>query len=380
MKCSGYSASTGDAIEIEFDSVITHVDPLFSEADRSMNVAPGFIDIQVNGFAGVDYNSPGATHEEIARSIFAIFSTGVTRFFPTVITGDPEKMLAALKNLAAGRESLEHGQAMEAFHVEGPHISPDDGPRGAHPKRWVRPPDLDEFRRLQDAARGNIRLVTLAPEWPGSTRYIEVLTSEGVVISIGHTAASPAQIRDAVVAGATLSTHLGNGGHAMLPKFPNYLWTQLAEDRLAASFIADGIHLDPDFFRVALGSKGTERSILVTDAVMPALCAPGFYDLGETPVELQEDGRVVLRGGTRLAGSSLRMDRAIENVMRIGGVSLVEAIAMATVNPARVARIRSRQRSLTPGERADLVRFIVEDGRVTVKEVWISGQKVYSGD
>jgi N-acetylglucosamine-6-phosphate deacetylase len=246
VKCSGHNASTGEVLEVEFDSVITHVDPLFKEADRSIYVAPGFIDIQVNGFAGVDYNSPDASHDEIARSIDAVFSTGVTRFFPTVITGAPEKMLGALKNLAAARESLEHGQAMEAFHVEGPHISPDDGPRGAHPRRWVRAPDVDEFHRLQDAARGNIRLVTLAPEWPGATRYIEALTSQGVVISIGHTAATPAQIRDAIEAGATLSTHLGNGGHATLPKFPNYLWTQLSEDRLAASFIADGIHLDRD--------------------------------------------------------------------------------------------------------------------------------------
>jgi N-acetylglucosamine-6-phosphate deacetylase len=377
VKCSGHSTSTGDALGIEFDAVITHVNPLFTGADRSDYVAPGFIDIQVNGFAGVDYNSPVATQEEIARSIDAVFSTGVTRFFPTVITGAPDKMIAALKNLAAARESVEHGAAMEAFHIEGPHISPDDGPRGAHPKRWVRAPDQDEFRRLQDAAGGNIRLVTLAPEWPGSTRYIEALTSQGVVVSIGHTAATPAQIRDAVEAGATLSTHLGNAGHATLPKFPNYLWTQLAEDRLAASFIADGIHLDRDYFRTALRSKGTERSILITDAVMPALCSPGFYELGETPVELQADGRVVLRGGTRLAGSSLRMDRAIENVMRIAGVSLTEAVAMATVNPARVARVRSRQRSLSPGERADLVRFTVDDGCLTVKETWMSGQKVY---
>jgi N-acetylglucosamine-6-phosphate deacetylase len=378
VKCSGHNASTGEQVTIEFDSVITHLDPLLSAGDPSVYVAPGFIDIQVNGFAGVDYNSPEATLRQIADSILAMFSTGVTRFFPTVITGAPERMTGALRNLADARERIEDGAAMEAFHIEGPHISPDDGPRGAHPKKWVRAPDLEEFRRLQDAARGNIRLVTLAPEWPGALHYIEKLTSEGVVVSIGHTAAQPSQIRDAIQAGATLSTHLGNGGHAMLPKFPNYLWTQLAEDRLAASFIADGIHLDRDFFRTALRSKGIERSILITDAVMPAMCAPGFYDLGETPVELHEDGRVVLRGGIRLAGSSLRMDRAIENAMRIGGVSLTEAIAMATVNPARVARIRSRQRALNPGERADLVRFRVDDGRVTIEETWMSGKRVFS--
>lgn len=377
MKCSGHNCSTGENVEIEFDSVITHVDPLLSGGDASVYIAPGFIDIQVNGFAGVDYNSPVAAQEEIARSIDAMFSTGVTRFFPTVITGSPERMTGALKNLAEARESIENGAAMEAFHVEGPHISPDDGPRGAHPRKWVRAPDLDEFHRFQDAAQGNIRLMTLAPEWPGATRFIERLTSEAVVISIGHTAATPAQIRDAVAAGATLSTHLGNGGHSMLPKFPNYLWTQLAEDRMAASFIADGIHLDRDFFRTALRAKGIERSILVTDAVMPAMCPPGFYELGETPVELHEDGRVVLRGGTRLAGSSLRMDRAIENAMRIAGLSLTEALAMATVNPARVARVRARQRALSPGDRADLVRFRVDDGRVEVQETWMGGRRVF---
>jgi N-acetylglucosamine-6-phosphate deacetylase len=378
VKCSGRNPSTGERIEIEFDSVITHIDPLLTPEDSPHYIAPGFIDIQVNGFAGVDYNSPSAPHAEIARSIDAMFSTGVTRFFPTVITGAPDKMLAALKNLAEARESIEHGGAMEAFHVEGPHISPDDGPRGAHPKRWVREPDLDEFRRMQDAAGGNIRLMTLAPEWPNAIPFIDRLTSEGVVVSIGHTAATGAQIHAAIDAGATLSTHLGNGGHPTLPKFPNYLWTQLAEDRLAASFIADGIHLDRDFFRTALRSKGTERSILITDAVMPALCAPGFYELGETPVELQADGRVVIRGGTRLAGSSLRMDRAIENAIHSGGVSLTEAIAMATVNPARVGRIRARQRALNTGERADLVRFTIEDGRVRVEATWLSGEKVYS--
>jgi len=375
MKCSGRNVSTGEPIEIQFDSVIGHVDPLLA-SDEGTWIAPGFVDLQVNGFAGVDYNSPVAPHEEIARSIRVMFSTGVTRFFPTVITGAPDQMLGALRNLAAARESFPDAAAMEAFHVEGPHISPDDGPRGAHPARWVRRPSIEEFRRWQDAARGHVRLVTLSPEWPEATRYIEHLSSEGVVTSIGHTRATSQQIRDAVSAGATLSTHLGNGGHATLPKFPNYIWDQLAQDRLAASFIVDGIHLDDAFLKTALRAKGIERSILVTDAVMPAMCQPGIYKLGEVEVELNADGRVQLRGGTRLAGSSLRMDRAIGNVMRIAGLSLTEAVTMATVNPARVGRISSRQRGLTPGERGDIVRFRVEDGLVQVVETFMSGRRV----
>jgi N-acetylglucosamine-6-phosphate deacetylase len=375
MKCSGRNVSTAEPVSLEFDSVIQHVDPLLQEPEDTW-IAPGFIDLQVNGFAGVDYNAPEAAHEEIARSIQAMFSTGVTRFFPTVITGDPARMAAALRNLADARETLENGAAMEAFHVEGPHISPEDGPRGAHPRQWVRPPDLDEFRRWQDAARGNVRLVTLSPEWPGAARYIEQLTNEGVVVSIGHTSASRDQIEDAIRAGATLSTHLGNGAHATLAKF-NYIFDQLAADRLAASFIVDGIHLADNFLRVALRAKGIERSILVTDAVMPAMCEPGLYRLGEVEVELKQDHRVVLRGGTRLAGSSLRMDQAISNVMRIAGVTLTEAIAMATINPARLGRIVSRQRGLRGGERADIARFRRINQRIEIVEAYLGGRRVF---
>lgn len=383
MKCNGVETSTRDFIEIDGDALISHVDPVLNMPEEAPEgavwIAPGFIDLQVNGFAGVDYNSPAAPAEEIARSIRAMFSTGVTRFFPTVITGAPREMSAALRNLARARETIAEGPAMEAFHVEGPHISPEDGPRGAHPARWVRPPDFEEFRRWQDAAQGNVRLVTLSPEWPESARYIELMVREGVVASIGHTRASHQQIEDAVRAGATLSTHLGNGADKMLPRHPNYIWEQLAKDKLAASFIVDGLHLPDSFLRVALRAKGVERSVLVTDAVMPALCAPGPYRLGEVEVELLDDQRVVLRGGTRLAGSSLRMDAAIANVMRVAGLSLTEAIAMATVNPARVGRIGGRVRGLRPGDRADVVRFRVEDGRVRVLETYLGGERVFLG-
>jgi N-acetylglucosamine-6-phosphate deacetylase len=378
MKCNGVETATNDFIGIEGDSVITHVDPVLQATENAVWIAPGFIDLQVNGFAGVDYNSPTAPLEEIARSIRTMFSTGVTRFFPTVITGAPEDMLGALRNLARARETLAEGPAMEAFHVEGPHISPHDGPRGAHPARWVRPPDFEEFKRWQDAAQGNIRLVTLSPEWPEAPDYIDKLALEGVVTSIGHMRATKQQIDDAVRAGATLSTHLGNGADAVLPRHPNYIWEQLAEDKLAASFIVDGIHLPDSFLNVALRAKGVERSVLITDAVMPAMCAPGSYRLGEVEVELKEDQRVVLRGGTRLAGSSLRMDAAISNVMRAAKLSLTEAIAMATLNPARVGRIVGRLRGLRPGDRSDVVRFRVEDGRVRVIETFMAGERVFA--
>ena len=377
MNCSGRSVFDGERIELSFDRLLQSVEPVLGEDSSEDHwIAPGFIDLQVNGFAGVDYNSPRSSQEDIAHSLTAMFSTGVTRCFPTVITGPPEQMLAALRNLNRARTSLEHGEAMEAFHMEGPHISPDDGPRGAHPAEWVRPPDLEEFQRWQDAAEGNIRLVTLSPEWPGSLPYIEDLRGQGVVTAIGHTRATSAQIADAVRAGATLSTHLGNGTHATLPKTANYIWDQLAEPHLAASLIVDGHHLPQPFLQVALRAKGTDRCVLVTDAVAPAMCPPGEYMLGEVAVERKDDGRVVLRGGTRLAGSTLQMDQAVSNVIRWGGVSLGEAVAMATTNPARVGRLAGRQRGLQRGERADVVLFRMEDGHVRVSATYLAGQRV----
>jgi N-acetylglucosamine-6-phosphate deacetylase len=383
MTLNGIDVSSGALVEVSFDRAITVVDHLIRPLDNPAFLAPGWIDLQVNGFAGVDYNSAASSHEEIALSIRAMFACGVTRFFPTVITGSPHNMAAALRHLANAKESIAEGaarlgEAMEAFHLEGPYISPDDGPRGAHPARWVRPPDLEEFRRLQDAARGNIRLVTLSPEWPQAPRFIEAIVQQGVVASIGHTRASSEQISDAVSAGATLSTHLGNGADAMLPRHPNYLWEQLAEDRLAASFIVDGFHLPSSFLNVALRAKGLERSLLVTDAVMPAGCSPGAYRLGEVDVELRPDGSVRLADGTRLAGSALKMHHAITNVMQTAGLSLRDAISLATRNPARVGRIAYRQRGMNPGDRADLVRFRLDDGgQLTILETYLSGQRVF---
>jgi N-acetylglucosamine-6-phosphate deacetylase len=379
MKCNGRDPFSAKTIEVEFDRAILSVTAAARAAQGPpAYIAAGFIDLQVNGFAGVDYNSPTAPMEDIAASIKALHSTGVSRFFPTVITGPPEAMLGALKNLTKAKETLAEGISIDGFHVEGPHISPEDGPRGAHSAQWVRAPDLDEFRRWQDASHGNIRLVTLSPEWPNAPRYIEHITSKGVVASIGHTKATLKQLQDAVNAGATLSTHLGNGAHATLPRHPNYIWEQLAEDRLAASFIVDGLHLPDSFLRVAIRAKGVGRSVLVTDAVAPAMCEPGPYQLGEVEIELRQDGRVVMRGGERLAGSSLRMDHAIGNVMKMAGVTLGDAVLMATRNPGRAGHIAGRDRGLEVGDRGDVVRFTLVDGRLRILETFVSGRRVYS--
>jgi N-acetylglucosamine-6-phosphate deacetylase len=188
-----------------------------------------------------------------------------------------------------------------------------------------------------------------------------------VTVAIGHTGATARQIAAAAHAGATLSTHLGNAAYKMLPKHPNCLWDQLADDRLSASFIADGIHLDEAFLRVALRAKTVERSIAVTDAAAPAGAAPGQYRLGELNVDLTPDDRVVLHGTTKLAGSALRMNGAIANLVRIGGLSLRDAIRTATTNPARLTGLKERA--------GDVVLFRYTD-RLEIQAVYLDGEKV----
>ena len=377
MNGNGIDIATNSTVRVEFDKTIHSVAPVAEPAE--FYVAPGWIDIQVNGFAGVDYNTPAAPHEEIARSVHVLYASGVTRYYPTVITGAPEDMLGALRNLSRAKDALSEGAAMDGFHVEGPHISPEDGPRGAHPRRWVRPPDIDEFHRWQEATDHRIRLVTLAPEWPQAPRYIEAVTASGVVASIGHTNAERRHIQDALSAGATLSTHLGNGAHSMIKRHPNYILEQLAEDRLMADFIVDGIHLPPCYVKVAIRAKGVERSVLVTDASSPAGCKPGRYLQGEQQVDLTADHRVVLAGQERLAGSALSMDRGVENLMRFAGISLAEAVRLATTNAARAGHVPGRTQGLAAGDRADLVlfRFDPAETKLQVMATYVGGDLVY---
>lgn len=374
------------AVRVDFEELIQTVDDLINRAEAEVveeYISPGFIDIQVNGFAGVDFNNPSTPHEDLRRALRHIASTGVTRCLPTVITGSEARMRGALRNLADAKEAWQEQRVAEgpmftAFHMEGPHISPEEGPRGAHPKEHVRPPNTEEFDRMQEAARGYIRFVTLSPEWEKAPLYIGHLVRQGVVAAIGHTKATAEQIQAAVDAGASVSTHLGNGAHSMLPKTQNYIWEQLARDKLTAGFIVDGIHLPDAFLRAAVRAKGLERCLLVTDAVAPAMCKPGSYELGGMAVDLKPDGRVVLQDTEHLAGSSLRMDRAVENTIRIVGTSLQETLALATSHPARAARVAGRLRGLSPGEKADLIRFRWDPNslKITVVETIVAGETI----
>jgi N-acetylglucosamine-6-phosphate deacetylase len=348
--------------------------------DEVLRVAPGLIDLQINGYDGIDFNSTDTGVEEIAAATRQLWRTGVTAFCPTVITGSYDHISQCIaKLMRAEAEFSEVGRAMLGIHLEGPFISPEDGPRGAHPKPHVRPPDWEQFQIWREQAQGRIRIITLAPEWPGALAFIERAADAGVIVAIGHTAATPAQITDAVRAGAKLSTHLGNGSHARIDRHPNYIWEQLATDELWASFIVDGHHLPPSVVKCFLRCKSTGRSILVTDAIAAAGKPPGQYRLGNVAVEVTPERRVCLPGTPYLAGSVLEMHEAIAKTIRYSDATLDDALRMASKNPAELLGRDGQCGSIEPGRRADLVLFRWDESAkiFEVIEVMVNGESVY---
>ncbi|MHA3770885.1 N-acetylglucosamine-6-phosphate deacetylase [Verrucomicrobiota bacterium sgz303538] len=299
---------------------------------------PGFLDLQCNGYAGVDYNHPGTTPEQIAESIQAMWRSGCTLVLPTVITGAPERMEAFFRKLLAALSLPEIRQSIPGFHLEGPFISPEDGARGAHPLAAVRPPDRKLWARLQRAAGDSIRLLTIAPEVTGALKFIAALRQENVLSAIGHTMADSETVQRAADAGALMSTHLGNGCPQMMHRHANPVFAQLGEDRLAASVIADGIHLPAEVLRTIALVKGTERTVLVTDAMAAADAPPGRYTLGEHDLEVGADRVVRQPGSPNFAGSALSMDRAVGKFAAMTNVSLADAWDAASVIPARLLR------------------------------------------
>jgi N-acetylglucosamine-6-phosphate deacetylase len=290
---------------------------------------PGLFDIQVNGFGGIDFNASDLTSDRVGEALARMRETGVTRCLPTLITSSFEQFAASARVLARVADP-----AIAGIHMEGPYISSADGPRGAHPAEHVAPASIEDFQRRQEAAGGRIVLVTIAPEAAGAIGLIEHLVGSGVRAAIGHTAATPGQIADAVAAGASMATHLGNGCAQMLPRHPNVIWEILARDDVLASVIVDGHHLPPSTVKAMIRAKGPERTILVTDAVAAAGCAPGRYTIGGVSCELDEAGRVSLPGTPYLAGSGLRLDLAIANTVRFTGLPLDAVVPMATRIPA----------------------------------------------
>jgi len=294
----------------------------------------GFLDMQVNGYRGLDYSAQALTPFHVARLTHMLEVSGTTEHVPTVITSSKERIIANLRSIADAVENTEGlSQRIPAIHVEGPFISPEDGPRGAHDREFIRDPDYQEFLEWKEAARGLLQIVTVAPETPGALEFIERVSADGIIVSVGHTAADPGVIREAVAAGARMSTHLGNGSHGMLPRLANYLWEQLSQDALVAGMIADGFHLPGSVIKVIMRAKGLSRLLLVSDVGPMGGLNPGVHKWGNINVEVHPDGHLGLPGTEFLAGAGHLLDRDVVLFAAAAGVSIDQAVRLCSVNP-----------------------------------------------
>jgi N-acetylglucosamine-6-phosphate deacetylase len=315
--------------------------------------SPGLIDLQVNGFGGVDFNRADLTAEMMDQALEAMLATGVTSCLPTIITASAEDLAARFQALDRAVLGSRLGPVMvPGYHLEGPFLNPGEGYHGCHPPQVMTAPDRDLVQALERNLKLPILLITIAPELAGSEAFVRAMTEAGKIVAIGHSAADSGTIARSAAAGARLSTHLGNGLPRVLPKLDNAIFAQLAEDRLYASFIADGIHLPPTALKVMLRAKTVERTILVTDAVSAAGAEPGLYPFADMTVEFAEDGSVRVPGSKYLAGSGLTLDQAVRNLVGWGLATRPDAIRMASNNPARLmsASLTRHRRAFTPAE------------------------------
>ncbi len=346
-------------------------------------ISPGFLDLQVNGYAGNDYNSPDLSTAEIRRIVDLLAASGTTRHLATVITGPTGRIESNLRTIAGAIEAdplLD--QAILGIHLEGPYISAEEGARGAHQAKYVHDPDFHEYQGWQEACGNRIRIITLAPERKGALEFIEKVSHGGTVVALGHTGASPQRIREAVEAGARLSTHLGNGSHSMVPRLQNYIWEQLAEDRLHAGIISDGYHLPAEVVKVIARAKGLHRLILVSDVAVMGGKEPGVYEWDGISVRVYEDGHLGLADAEFLAGAGHLLDRCIAQFVRFTGVRIDEAVRLCTTNPAEFLGQKQAGEGFAAGMSADLTLFRWRPGAVEldIEKTVLNGQVLYAGN
>ncbi len=370
---------TGEPVEITIaGGKIAAVEPVWPDGPVAEwpFVAPGLFDLQINGYGGIWFSDRSLTAAIAVQAIVAYLAHGVARLCPTLVTSSFETLSAGFAAVRAACELnplINH--IVAGCHLEGPYLSAEDGPRGAHPKAHIRPPDWNEFCELQKSSGNGIRLVTIAPEVPHAIEFIRRAVASGVRIAIGHTAATGEQIQAAVDAGATLSTHLGNGAHPVIRRHPNYIWEQLGESRLSTSIIGDGQHLPMSVVRSIIRAKSVQQTIITCDAAGWAGCAPGVYENELGKVESLPDGRIVVAGQRDiLSGSSAATDDCVARVATSGAATLREAIDMACRNPTRFFGFP--EYSLRPGHPADLFVFRPDlpNGRLEVLTTIVSGE------
>jgi N-acetylglucosamine-6-phosphate deacetylase len=319
-------------------------------------LAPAFVDIHMHGGAGLDVMR--AAPAELPRLHAFLATHGVAGYFPTTVAAPLDQTCQALERLADAIEAAQSSHINDGpaqarplgIHLEGPFLS--HKRRGVHPPEYLVEPTLEIFERLWQAARGHVRMLTIAPELPGALEVIAEAARRKVCVSIGHSDAALETARAAVQAGARHATHTFNAMRPLDHREPGILGEVLTSDQLTADIIADGIHLAPEVVQIFLRSKGIERSVLITDAMSAAGMPDGTYQLGPIQVEVK-DGRATANGS--LAGSVLTMDRAVRNVTHFAGWTLQHAVRAATLNPARAAGLASAHGVLAPGAEADLV-------------------------
>lgn len=331
-------------------------------------IRPGLVDLQVNGVNGIDFNDVSLTPEDVLGASEYLLRKGVTQFFPTVITNSDEHIVRLFQTLAAACDTYPLVDAMVGgFHLEGPFISPKDGAKGAHDSKYIKAPDWAVFSLYQKAAKGRIKLVTIAPEWEGTSNFIKKCKENQVLVSMGHSLANTQEIRSATEAGLSLSTHLGNGVPLMIQRHPNMLWDQLAEEELTTMIIADGHHLPDSFMHIVLKVK-KDKVILVSDATKFAGMAPGDYTTfigGE--VTLDRNGRLSIKGGDGLlAGAAKNLIECIETLLSRRLSSLDEAWHMATT---AVHRLFEKNKVTLQNPMEDKVEFKMENNTIEVLRV-----------
>ncbi|HZT07977.1 MAG TPA: N-acetylglucosamine-6-phosphate deacetylase [Chloroflexota bacterium] len=343
------------------------------EIDASgLIVAPGFIDIQINGAAG-QLITTAKTADAILTVARLLPRFGCTAFLPTVISAPLDVMRAALHAIGEARSDPIVGARILGAHLEGPFLNPESA--GAHPRAYLQPPSAALLRDLWEASRGSLRVLTIAPELDGARETIEEAGRLGIVIAIGHSRASIEQAASAQERGVRLVTHLFNASGPVSARKPGIIGAALTSDGMNASLIPDGVHVHPAMMRLALRALGAKRLVLVTDAMPPIGSSRRTFDLLGAPIEAR-DGACYTRDG-RLAGGLLTMDEAVRSVRAMVDVGVADALAMATRNPARVLGLDRQLGSLRVGAQADLA---ILSESLEVRMTIVGGRVIYRAD
>ncbi len=378
----GIHYATGKPVRVKIENgKIAEIKPLkkLKDENSKIYIAPGFIDNQVNGFAGVSFafGESDLTLEGIEKATTELWKKGVTTYLPTLTTNSQEVLVRNFEILAKSIEDEKLLGSIPGFHLEGPYINPEDGYRGAHPKQFVRLPDWNEFMQMYEASGENILQVTIAPEMEGAQDFIKKCHEKGIIVAVGHHNANSEQLNRAVVNGARISTHLGNGCANMINRHNNPLWPQLANDDLMISIICDGFHLLPEEIKTFYKVKGVRNTIITSDVTSYAALEPGQYktETGET-IELTKEGKLYYPAQNVLYGSASPITKGVGHIMEVTGCRLAEAIQMASTNPAKLYNLGDRG-TLESGKRADLILFTIDDFKVNILKTYVKGELVY---